>query len=133
MTPNSAFGLLIVACGCIVITESTICRPDSLFKVDCNLCQCDSSGKRYTCTEKRCPPKNYEDFVIEIDKDQRVVLKPKPTPTLKKFDLDDEFLFSRKFDLSNMFHPLGLRKDMGVVENSAEKNNEKRNTNDIYI
>ncbi|KAF7273205.1 hypothetical protein GWI33_014058 [Rhynchophorus ferrugineus] len=75
---------------------SSICKPLSFFKVDCNICLCDASGKQYSCERKICQRvPDYTNFIKELDKDGRVILIPKSSHQ-SKIGLQDDFTYNTK-------------------------------------
>jgi hypothetical protein len=62
----------------LTIGDTTICRPLSTFKIDCNICTCSRNGREYSCTQEKCPPWDGQKFLEENIEDGYVLLKPKP-------------------------------------------------------
>ncbi|XP_030760185.1 uncharacterized protein LOC115885414 [Sitophilus oryzae] len=79
----------------IVTAECSMCKPLSLFKVDCNVCFCSPSGRQYSCERKMCEKvPDYSKFNKEFDKDGRLILRPK-TRYQSKNASENDFISDR--------------------------------------
>nr|CAH7726021.1 unnamed protein product [Callosobruchus chinensis] len=91
-------------------SDASTCKPYSYFKMDCNTCACDKTGKEYSCTRFICRPKSHEvDFIIDKTDDGHILLRPKPRPEHDVDINDEDYIFvsssihSRKTRVSPKF------------------------------
>ncbi|VEN37374.1 unnamed protein product [Callosobruchus maculatus] len=125
-------------------SDASICKPYSYFKMDCNTCACDKTGKEYSCTRFICRPKSHEvDFIVDKTDDGQILLRPKPKLEHDVDINDEDYIFvssrihNRKTRVSPKFRyvddeipsiPSSL--DIADYEDEDDMNNHVEETNE---
>ena len=55
------------------IKRSRVCKPNTIYKVECNSCKCASDGQSYSCTLNECS--DDADFSADINEDVEVFIE----------------------------------------------------------